>query len=1634
MKKIIKKIIVLFVAIICMINYNVKNVFALDNWSDISSYIEKNMVGHGYGTGDYSDEKNWSCAGFVAHALYYAYYKKGGYSQFSDIGTACENTARATPLKAYLDSKTKSSDGNLTVVYDDPKGFDGCGLITKNDSATNNTVAACRTKRLRDKLQAGDIIIFYTGNSDVMAHAAIVATAGEDPLLYHALSYEKGSIKKELLNYTYSDGQKEPYGAIIYRIGAEKKYGHIKIKKVDENGQPLQGVRFNIYNSHSDAINLTANNMIYSGVTDQNGEIFYGKGSPKDTLLGGSEYYIREISTVGDYKIKTYTYYAKVSNSGGETTITVENKKETKFKVVKKDENNNLLSGSEFILRSTSSGSDGVSAIKIKGNGEAVDVKPGTYTLSESVVPEGYLKMADKQITIPATSTTGNPYIDGNVTVFTATNTPIKTKFYKKDNDSDTKDKLVAGFQIKTSNNQVVHFSRNPDSEGCYVVDNSSNDTITEIFTTTDKATCLSKLTAGATYTIEETNVPEGYLKMNPKSITIGPNTDPTVLETELGEDRIKTRFYKKDEETGDPLEAGFEIFNNNQIVHFSKNLDSENCYVVDNSGNDTITTVYTKKSINDGVACLSKVTAGATYTIKEKEDKVPEGYQKANDMTITIGPNDDTAQKLPAAITEKPLKIIWYKEDSETHTRLTGAGFNVYNQQTGNAVALKSEKDHGCYVIDRNSDGTEKVGTDGTTNYTETDNNGEVCIKNVTKNTTYRAVETKIPEGYKKMPDFEITSTSNTDTNGYVEDTKLETPLYMYFNKIDGETNAPLNNVGFNVYKNNKLVKFTKKDTDDCYLEDASGNIEKLVTKDITINSTKEDGSVETKSIKAGVCIKYVTANTDYKILETELVDGYTFFKPQETESGILINVNDVTNTQTIKNLDGTIRNNSTFINYPTKLDFVKKVNDDATNDDNTITSLIDIAKFTITKKGDNPPLKFTDKGNGEYWYDKNGSITLLHTTNRKFNIKYLPWGEYTVNEAEYTLTETEKQVVFKNSGTWYTNEKIKGVPGYYYNSTKEAFDITKYNNGVIDGMDSSNANIVNKLVQINFEKTDIYKYYTADDKAKIDSDEKLLDTAKFVLKDKNGNVLRLKKISNEVYRYLPFDDNNTVEQINTYNGKLIITHLMNNTSYTIEEVSSPEGFILPDDHPKKTYNIKEEQPENENDDSITNVTENTPTRIKIEKRDLKTGKLIEDKEYKTTFELYKKESDGSLTRIYVTEKTLIPDALGNMEYAYRYSKLNAKTDVKIHITNGYIVFRYLPKGSYVLKEIEAPKGYDLPVGEKAETYFEVSGTTIEADTEVVKNKPSRLIIRKYSQDGSLITGARFRVYKITNYDKNLSAENNVITSGQLLAFKTIRDGEYENKEVRDTTDITTCIENCSEIGKETNDSGIIKSGELLVEYLETESWYVIEETKAPEGYSLPDDPYVLVYLPESTEDKDIDVSIENNYTPITFYKYDEYNKLLDGGEYKLQKLNKQKKYEDVFVSKLEEKEGSVYTIDYNSNNTTITTTNGQATIYLLTEGQYRVLETKAPEGYVLPKASINVSTFFVTDDGKVRGDFIITNKKPTQPNIKLNKADSELVLSVQTGQTVIRYTLIIVGLLIVIGILMFIIKKMNK
>ena len=393
-----------------------------------------------------------------------------------------------------------------------------------------------------------------------------------------------------------------------------------------------------------------------------------------------------------------------------------------------------------------------------------------------------------------------------------------------------------------------------------------------------------------------------------------------------------------------------------------------------------------------------------------------------------------------------------------------------------------------------------------------------------------------------------------------------------------------------------------------------------------------------------------------------------------------------------------------------------------------------------------------------------------------------------------------------------------------------------------------------------------------------------------------------------------------------------------------------------------------------------------------------------------------------------------------------------------ELHPYKGQIILRYLPSGyKYVFLETVSPKNYTLPKGRNRETSFAVETSTVDVEEVDVPNKPTSLLIRKYAEDGSLLEGAEFKIYEGTTCAPNVKAIDQPKT---LLTLKTIRDGVYENREIKDTDKIITCTDKedskCSDIKSSLNldryvdtwtnfDNSInqnneqvsIQAGEILVQYLDYGHCYIIEEVKAPKGYSLPEkeeDRFVMVTITKDNDVVDTMKELVNKPTPFTFYKYDDYNNLIDGGEFKLQKLNQNQKYEDVTVTEEETDDKLFYKVDNNSTNKTIRTKFGSATVYYLEEGQYRIIETKAPEGMELPKKEINVAVFYVDKNGKTVGNSIITNKPKTERITVTPTASAELIVNISTGNDRIKYGLIVLFMVVTLGLLLAVKTKRDK
>lgn len=113
------------------------------------------------------------------------------------------------------------------------------------------------------------------------------------------------------------------------------KKGNVKIKKVDQNDNPIEGVTFEIYNDDKELIDTI--------VTDKNG-IATGHN---DLVLG--TYYYKEVSAPDNVEINSEEKSFELKTEGQIVELSLQNNIISgKIKIIKVDEKNNLLEGVTF--------------------------------------------------------------------------------------------------------------------------------------------------------------------------------------------------------------------------------------------------------------------------------------------------------------------------------------------------------------------------------------------------------------------------------------------------------------------------------------------------------------------------------------------------------------------------------------------------------------------------------------------------------------------------------------------------------------------------------------------------------------------------------------------------------------------------------------------------------------------------------------------------------------------------------------------------------------------------------------------------------------------------------------------------------------------------------------------------------------------------------------------------------------------------------------------------------------------------------------------------------------------------------------------------------------------------------------
>lgn len=482
--------------------------------------------------------------------------------------------------------------------------------------------------------------------------------------------------------------------------------------------------------------------------------------------------------------------------------------------------------------------------------------------------------------------------------------------------------------------------------------------------------------------------------------------------------------------------------------------------------------------------------------------------------------------------------------------------------------------------------------------------------------------------------------------------------------------------------------------------------------------------------------------------------------------------------------------------------------------------------------------------------------------------------------------------------------------------------------------------------------------------------------DTKKPSIKILKYDAFRDKYLAGATFRIAKIEDgSNYLDRVTDIAGSIEIDNLMPGV-YSVKEIEAPSGYVLNDTEyhvelfggkQSQLVVINEEKPSLKivKTDALTGEpiegvgflvkhaegsTENTvvtdekgeavlehlnPGIYEVTEKSVPSGYLLDTEPKLVTLEAnrtsvvrFKNYPKPSLTINKVDEIT--KDGLKGAKFSIVYASNNTFTgeinDMGSYQTDdkGQIKLYNLKDGWYKITETKAPDGYKIK--EQAQEIYIKAGENKEITFE---NTPlSALVIKKVDAvSGKVLQGAKFRV----RYFAGTSG-----TGGTVI-------GEY-----------TTSA-----------------NGTIVINRLKAGT-YIVEETKAPDGYIIADSPET-VYITGKEQDV-ITVEFENYQDGgLIIRKLDSQTKQpLSGAEFKVTTAS----------GELVGNQGG----NVSSNGIYVTDASGQIHITGAPAGTTLVVtETKAPDGYVLDTLSQTV----------------VINKSDTQTLTFYNKPDSGLVIT---------------------------------
>ena len=447
-------------------------------------------------------------------------------------------------------------------------------------------------------------------------------------------------------------------GDTIYVANEEKNEGHLVITKTITGNRVTDEVKASLsFTVKNNATNNKETYTLNDFTQDANGvwklEL--------DKTAGG--YTVTETaSDVNGVKLSSvsYTIDDRTSESGSEANVTV-NKNQTttvaftnvysrEIQISKQDILGNELAGAKLEITGKADGStDGIDPIQwISGEEKTVSLKPGSYILTEKEVPAGYVKAAPISFTVDAA---------GNVKVGETKVDKLTMVDKYKENGVQISKTDVLGNELGGATLEITG------------KENGSDKDIDPIRWTSGEEKTVN-LKPGS-YTLTETEVPDGYVKAAPISFTVDISGN-----VKVGKEKVD-QITMVDNYTVHDIQISKQDILGNELAGAKLEITGKADGSTD--GIDPIQWI-------SGEEKTVSLKPGS-YILTEKE--VPAGYVKAAPISFTVDAagnvkvGESEVDKL-TMVDEYDVHEIEINKTDITGNELEGAELEITGKETG--------------------------------------------------------------------------------------------------------------------------------------------------------------------------------------------------------------------------------------------------------------------------------------------------------------------------------------------------------------------------------------------------------------------------------------------------------------------------------------------------------------------------------------------------------------------------------------------------------------------------------------------------------------------------------------------------------------------------------------------------------------------------------------------------------------------------------------------------------------------------------------------------------------------------------------------------------------------------------------